>query len=309
MRFYPLYAALVVSAFGLSGATAASARQWKDSTGNYSVEADLLATGDTQVVLKRQDGKLVVVEKTKLSAADQTFVADHEAAVPAASSEAGLQTWTMQSGLKVTGRVVGYGRKEITIIRKRGKVYVNDRVFENLPTVYQKMLPKIVSHFEGKQIDDETKLVGWAASQQGQPRTFQLEGVMLELENGDEYGVPFFFFSEEDRQVLEPGWQRWLAAHQEEERRRNEDFLVAAQAQAYQQDRANNQQIAQMQLLLQAVEAGVVDLWEVYLQPGRGVAAQPQFVVVPARDSRQAVQTALAKNPGFVAGPVRRVND
>ena len=63
-----------------------------------------------------------------------------------------------------------------------------------------------------------------------------------------------------------------------------------------------------MQLMLQAVQAGVVDLWEVYLEPGRGVAGQPQFVVVPARDSRQATQMALAKNPGYVAGPARRVN-
>ena len=42
----------------------------------------------------------------------------------------------------------------------------------------------------------------------GEPRTYTCEGVVLELENGDEYGVPFFFFSEDDLKTLSPGWQR-----------------------------------------------------------------------------------------------------
>jgi len=37
-------------------------------------------------------------------------------------------------------------------------------------------------------------------------------GCTVELENGDQYGVPFLFFSDADLEVLRPGWERWLAA-------------------------------------------------------------------------------------------------
>ena len=123
-----------------------------------------------------------------------------------------MQTWTMASGLKVVGRVVDYARKDVTIQQRRGKTYVNDRLFDNLPQVYQRMLPKLVAHFEKTQIDDKRGLDSWVMKLRGEPRTFTCEGVMLELENRDEYGVPFFFFSEADLKVLQPGWQRWVAA-------------------------------------------------------------------------------------------------
>jgi hypothetical protein len=69
-----------------------------------------------------------------------------------------------------------------------------------------------------------------------------------------------------------------------------------------------NQQIAQTQLLLMAVDAGIVGLWEVYLQPRPGLRAPPLFVVVPARNSDQAIAMAMSRNPNYVAGQVRRVN-
>ena len=82
---------------------------------------------------------------------------------------------------------------------------------------------------------------------------------------------------------------------------------MQAQAQAYQQDRAANQQIAMMQLQMQGYQAGLFDLWEVQLFPGRGVASPPFLVVVPARDSRSAAAEAVRLNPGFAAGAVSKV--
>jgi hypothetical protein len=131
---------------------------------------------------------------------------------------------------------------------------------------------------------------------------------MMELENGDEYAIPFIFFSDQDLNVLRPGWERWLASDENTTYRQREDFLLRAQAQAYQQDRRVDQQIAAMQLIMSGVEAGVTDLWEVYLYPKPGVAALPKYVVGPARDSRQAIVQAMAKNPNYVAGPARRLN-
>ena len=58
---------------------------------------------------------------------------------------------------------------------------------------------------------------------------------------------------------------------------------------------------------MQAVQAGLTSLWEVTLFPAGGRGGPPLWVVVPGRDSRQATAAALQQNPGFVAGPVRRV--
>jgi hypothetical protein len=132
----------------------------------------------------------------------------------------------------------------------------------------------------------------------------------MELENGDEYGVPFFFFSEEDLRVLQPGWNEWLAANHEQnyDQQQDHSFLLQAAAAARQQDQQVQHRIAQMQLNLQAVQAGLTSLWEVTLYPARGNAGPPLWVVAPGRNSAQASQTAMSQNPGYVAGPVRRVS-
>jgi hypothetical protein len=292
----------------VSASTPLSAREWKDSSGKYSVEADLIAFTDDQVVLKREDGKLVTLDRNMVSAADRKFLESKEAEEIHQERASKPQIWTMKGGWKIAGHPVGYGRKEIVMQRRRGKVYVNDRVLDNLPEVYQRMLPRIVAHYEKIKLDDKDDLVTWMTKQRGQPRKFTVDGVMMELENGDEYAIPFIFFSDQDLNVLRPGWERWLASDENTTYRQREDFLLRAQAQAYQQDRRVDQQIAAMQLIMSGVEAGVTDLWEVYLYPKPGVAALPKYVVGPARDSRQAIVQAMAKNPNYVAGPARRLN-
>jgi hypothetical protein len=212
----------------------------------------------------------------------------------------------------VTAKVVGYGRRDLTIQRRRGKIYVNDRVFDNLPEVYRRAVPKIVNHFEKTNLEGKRGLESWATKLEGKPRTFACEGVMLELENGDEYAVPFFFFSDDDLKVLQPGWERWLAAakvqDQSADERNRQEFLVKSAAQAYQNDRAANQQIAMMQLELLGAASGAIGLWEVYLAPQPGTKSGPLSVVVPGRDSRAASQEALRRYPGFVVGPVSKVS-
>jgi hypothetical protein len=285
----------------------ADARTWTDSTGNYRVQADMIAFNDAIVVLKKENHQLVAVPIEKLSTADQSYLKSKEVADRSRRSADAMQTWTMASGLRVVGRVRDFAKRDVTIQRRHGKIYVNDRRLDNLPEVYQKMLPKLVSHFEKVQIDDKRSLDSWVMKLRGEPRTYNCEGVMLELENGDEYGIPFFFFSKDDLNVLQPGWQRWLASDKNRAKQEQEAFLLQAQAEAYQQDRMANQQVAMMQLQMQGYQAGLYDLWEVSLRPGRGVASPPLSVVVPARDSRSAVTEALRRNPGFVAGPARKV--
>jgi hypothetical protein len=138
-----------------------------------------------------------------------------------------------------------------------------------------------------------------------------LDGIVLETENGDEFGVPFVLFSDDDLKFLKPGWQKWLAAHGGNDTRELEDhaFLLQALMAARNNDQQVQHQIAMMQLKLQAVQAGLTSLWEVTLYPSAGGAGRPLWVVVPGRNSRDATEAALHSNPGYVAGPVRRVSD
>jgi hypothetical protein len=139
----------------------------------------------------------------------------------------------------------------------------------------------------------------------------------MELPNGEEYGIPFFFFKDTELKVLEPQWDEWLAANQaakqDEETKRQQSLYLQSQAAAYQQSVEQNQayqqemmQIARMQLQMQAVAAGVFSMWEVYLYPPPGAAAYPISVVVNARNSFDAANIASANNPGYIVGPIRK---
>lgn len=127
---------------------------------------------------------------------------------------------------------------------------------------------------------------------------------MLELENGDQYGVPFFFFAKPDREILEQGWKRWSAANDDTAKQEEESFYLRAQAEAKQQELQQLKQIAQLNLQIGAYDAGLFDLWEVTLYPPRG--GRPMTIVVPGRDSREATQTALQKYPTARVGAVAK---
>ncbi len=286
-------------------------RTWTDSTGRYMIEASLVAFDDQQVIIERaSDKELGAIDVDQLSDADKQYLKTKEAVDAASELTDALQKWTLRDGLQLNGRLVGYGQKEIVLRRSRGNVYVNDRVLGNLPVIYQRMIPMIVAE-AGNKVTDQRSLERWLASRRGQPQSFEVDGVVLELENSDEYGVPFFMFSDEDLQILEAGWTEWLEAHnQGDHDEKQEDALrLQVEAARYQQQQAQEQRrIAEMQLALQAVEAGVTSMWEVTLYPARGNSGPPLWVTGFARDSRSATQQALANNPGYVAGPVRRVS-
>jgi hypothetical protein len=304
-----LLAVCVLLSIGLLPASS-QARKWTDSTGQYVIEADQVAFNATTVVVKKRNRELVALPIDKLSPADQEYLKSKPAAEAARAAADQAQTWTLRNGLKLVGCVVDYARKDVTVARRRGSVYVNERRLDNLPEIYRRLLPKIVAYFENTPIDGEAGLQRWVDSLNGQGRTYRLEGVMMELEGGDEYGIPFFAFSDEDLKILKPGWERWLAAVNQRERDKqgHEAFLLQAQAQAYQQDRSATQLIAALHLDLKAFQAGEFDLWEVMLYPGLGVSGTSISVVVPARDSRGAGKEARKQHPGYELGPISKVS-
>jgi hypothetical protein len=302
-----LIAAICVAIVCLPKALAA--RVWTDTTGSYTLEADLVAFNDKTVVLQRADHELVALSVDKLSDQDREYLKSREAGDLMKKSVEGLQTWTLRDGTKITGRIVDFTQRDVTLQRRRGRIYVNDRVLENLPEFYQLLIPRIVAQLENLRGADRRALESWLIQQRGQPRTFHLEGVVFELESGDEYAVPFFLFSDEDLSVMQSSWDEWKAAHANKnyDEQAERAFLLRSLAAARHRDKQVQREIAMMQLKLQAVQAGVTSLWEVTLYPAAGQGGPPQWVIMPGRNSREAIAVALQQNPGFVAGPVRRV--
>jgi hypothetical protein len=290
----------------------AQSREWKDKSGKYKIEADLIGFDDETVILQRDNKELGACKIEELCEEDQVYLKSKEAKQIHTGRIDQMQTWTTASGLKVRGKIVDYADKVITIQRRRGKIYIDDQVYTNLPGIYQQMLPKIVSHFESIQVADAAAFERWVKALLGFSKTYRLQGVILELENGDEYGVPFFLLSEKDLQILKPGWESWLQAHEDPSTGQNPDdesFRLQSLAAAYQQDQKINQQIAIMNLNMQAIQSGLTSAWEVSLYPAAGYNYRPRWVVVMARNSLDATQMALRQNPGYRDGPVRRVSN
>lgn len=288
-----------------------SAREWTDATGQYSWKADLFAASEDLAILRDRKGKLHAVQIKELSEADRKvvnkYLKDDESQV-----SQDVHTWTMASGLKVKGTVLGYKSGPVEVANRNGVPYVNRKRFRELDPVYQTMVIKIVAASESEDLETEEDFKKWARTLRREKRTIQVDGVLMKLHGGEEYAVPLFLFSKPDREALENGWRQWSADKATEEQRAYEDALVRAEAQQYQQQEEQKtrkqEQIQMMHLGLLAVDAGLTSLWEVQLMPPRGAYGRPVRVVVPANDSQQARQAALQKYPGYVPGASRQVS-
>lgn len=286
----------------------AEPREWTSKNGHYHLEAEAIAFNDSTIVLKKKNGDLVAVELKELSDSDQVYVKSKDAIEAAAKSAEQMQTWTSKSGVKVRGRVLAYGRKTFNLRRQRGQVAIDGKLFSQLDDLHQLVVLKVLSKLEKQEIDTEKKLRDWGKELGTETKTYTLDGVMLQLESGDEIGVPFFMFSEDDLAVLEPGWNQWLAQHENEEQQEYESLMVRAQAMAYQQDRAAKRQVEVMKLEMLGVVTGLTSIWEVGLVPRQGVYARPMVVMVSAQNSAAAEVIAVQKYPQYVIGGVRKAS-
>src|SRR5712672_3374851 len=153
---------ILIAGLLLAAAATAQARLWTDTTGNYKVEADLISFSDKKVVLERTDDhQLISLQPEELSQADRDYIQSKAGQDVVNALSKALQTWTLQDGTKVVGRVINYGRRQVTLQRQDGKIYVNDHLFENLPEIYQRMIPKIVNFFEKINPVDRQGLEDW----------------------------------------------------------------------------------------------------------------------------------------------------
>ncbi|MDX1925655.1 MAG: SHD1 domain-containing protein [Pirellulaceae bacterium] len=283
-------------------------RVWSSANGAFEIEGEEISFNETLVVLKRPNGELVALELKELSSKDQEYVRSKQLQEKEKVAAEEMQTWTAKDGMKVRGKVVAYGRKEMVVQRKLGHVHVNDKKFSTIDALHQKLVLRILSVVENTKLEDEKQLEEWAKKLGGNPKTYPLEGVLMQLESGDEIGVPFFLFAREELGILQPGWELWKEQAESEEMRNRESFLLRSAAMAYQKDRAAKQQIEMVKLEMLAVSTGVTSVWQVGLAPGPGVYGRPFAVMVTAQNSEVASQMALQRYPGYELVGVRKAS-
>ncbi len=298
--------AAVVLSLSLLG-TPAHSREWNDISGKYTLTAELLARNETSVVLQRKDKSLVIVGIDQLSKADREFLASADTST-LTDITAERQIWTLRNGIRIRGSVVEYGRRTMDIQRRRGQIYVNDRLFVNLPELYRTIVPLIVAHFEEERVDGEEGLKEWVIKQKGVLRHFEYDGVLLEVGNGDLYAVPFFLLDSRAQDVLKPDWEEWLAAQDDSQAQEDLSLRLRGRAMADHRNDAASRRMARLDLQLQAVEAGVTDVWEVMLLPPANVYGIPIRVVVLGRNSDQAAAIARMRFPRHQVGAIAKVN-
>jgi hypothetical protein len=299
--------AILAFLWSVSTVSFAEMRQWSNAEGSYKFTAEMIAFSDDLVVLRRASGELQAVELKELSQADQDFIRSKEAAEEVHKSADQMQTWTARDGMKVEGRVLDYGRNELIVQRRLGQVEINGKKFATIDPLHQRLILRILSQLEDRQLADEKSLTEWARTIGGDPKVYPLEGVLMKLASGDEIGVPFFMFAHEDLEVLRPGWELWLERQESEKEREQSSFLMRSAAVAYQREQAQQRQIEMLKLNLLAAASGAVGIWEVGLMPPNTYGHR-MSIVVPAVNSEQAAQVALANYPGFRLIGVRRAS-
>ncbi len=293
---------------GLCLSSIASARVWTSKDGSFQIEAEEIAFNETTVVLKRPSGQLVAIELAQLAAADNEYIKSQEVKDAAKKSADEMQTWTGVDGVKVRGKVLAFGRQDLKVQRKLGKVNIDDKKFSTIDPLHQLLLLKILSNLEKTKFENEAQLETWAKGLGAAPKVYTLEGVLMELESGDKISVPFFLFSAEDLEILKPGWDSWLQSKESQEAQERESLLVRSAAMAYQRDRAATQQIEMMKLDMLAAATGIIAIWQVGLIPNQGVVGRPMSVLVPAQNSEFAATLALQNYPGYTVLGVRRAS-
>ena len=289
------------------------ARDWTDATGKHKFSGDLIAASPETILLRGKRKTLEAYVVSELSEADQAFVKEYLESKTDDVAPEKMQTWTGREGVSLRGRVIGYGTRALVITTQSGAIQVNKTPLSRMDQIYKKMMPKIVAEFDDKSVKTESDLALWGRKLRGKERSFTVDGVLMELENGEKIAVPLFLFSEKEREVLEAGWDTWKAETTAEEERNRESFLAEASAAEYHRSQEAaaqaSQQIQLMQLGMMAVNAGIAEIWQVQMMPRPGVRARPMVVMVPAQNSAQAQALAAEKYPAFVPGATAQVSD
>lgn len=216
--------------------------------------------------------------------------------------------------------VVDFQRHQFTVGRARGKVRLDgveitrDYVERNAKEV------RLIETFDALQFDSTREFRAWVKMLRG-TRTYTYDNVHFRRQDGSIEVTPLVLLPQETRKQVDPMWRDWL----DDQRDIEHSKLVAAKA--LQAEREHYRRLEQtvkkqataLEQLSQVQDIDEhADLWVVHLasqgRPGIGVAnggfqvatgvvvSQPDRgirVEVYARNSRDAIESALAKHPGY----------
>jgi hypothetical protein len=297
---------------GAIGSVFADSREWTDREGRFLIRGELVAASEDAIVIRKGNRDLIAVPLKAISDEDRGAVSDYRQAQrsdPATAETIGeFHSWTTRGGAEFKARIKAFAERPVKFEARSGMILVNGTSLGNLDSFRLQMAAKVVAEFDDPSVNTEADLRKWIRGHRGNPPSFLVQGVMVELPDGTELPVPFFLFEAKDLEILRPGWERWRDSQENEAAQRQESFLLAVQADQYRSQQQEAQQIRMMQLELLGAATGLTTIWEVYLSPRPGVFGRPVSVVVSARDSQQAQQMAAARYPGFVVGSTRALS-
>ncbi|OYP37734.1 SHD1 domain-containing protein [Rhodopirellula sp. MGV] len=334
----PYKRSLAIAAFALPSVFSPAllqARQWSDQSGEYKVDADLVASDAKQVVLRTAEDGLLVFQIDQLSKQDQAFLADSQAKANMAASKAvdtetstepsnekiplpsTDSSWRLIDGHAINGRLLGFGTQTLILKRRDAEVMVNNIPLKELPRAYAVILPTVIQQIDNVKIKTPADLEDHLIDLGTGPLEYDVRGIQLALPDGGKITIPPEILVSEDAAAIRPGYDRWVAAQADtvdESSRDSTGQFERLMLDSYGRMASNATQsnvvlnkARLMDLQLQAATAGVTDIWQVGLIP-RVAYRYPTTVVVYGQNSQAARIAAAAKYPGWQVGPIRKLS-
>jgi hypothetical protein len=314
--FLILFSMFLVTFFFPRDANAGDSRRWSDSSGKYTVEAELITVDKNLVVLERQDGELIALRRDELSDSDQKFLQKLDSAQEVSSERTVDSIWELGNGDEIAGSLIGFGRQELIVKREGGKIWVNERRLEELPAAYRKILPNVVAAIDSKPITSVGELEEHLAEFGAGPFRYTVSGVQLDLKDWGTITIPLSLLTIDQAKEIQPLLDRWQAAQQEDvsdvDRQDTESFeRLALESRQRHRERylqryqtaVQTRQFRLLELGLLAVNAGVTDVWAVAVYPinryGYG-----RTVLVTAPNSLVARRRVALKYPYWEIGAI-----
>lgn len=220
---------------------------------------------------------------------------------------------------------VSFERRQFTVGRNKGKILFNGfvaprQILENMGKEV-----RLIETFDGLQFASNKDFIQWTHKLKG-TRTYTYDEVKRVSADGTTITQPLVFFSETERNELDPKWQAWLDERQAELEKSNRIRLAQEQEAKRYQQLKNLHELQTQVLSAQAAAAersaeslavisGETSLWEVELFPsntgfsGSFYDSHSKSIYVRAfgRTSQDASDHALNSNLGYQVGSIRKL--
>lgn len=291
------------------GVSPLQAREWTDSTGNFKIEADLIAFDGDTVVLRAKAGRLIALKISDLSKDDLAFlktpeVAAFENSAPVPETPT---AWSLMNGQVVRGAITGIGVQQVVIFRRDSKTHISFDGKENTDPIYKTLLPEIVNHLASTSFKTLDELDRHLATLKPPTLTYAIPTVRVATTKG-EVNIPNFLLKKEEQSYLWSASERLrslqeseLSSEEREKIAARENFLARSYGRGRNQAANAPVEISPMQLEFLAnatLVAARAEFWEVAISPPNPYM-MPFTVVVPAADSADAEAQVAARFPQY----------